>query len=162
TSTAISANSPITSAKAHPAATSSAPSTTRRAPATVPSPSSRTRKRPATTSARSRRSNWPRTFRSNAGPRRCSATASRSCAPAPYERRDELSRAAVDMARRCGDAGTLAAVLSDRHVGMWEPSNVDARLEIAAEILRVAEAAGDHERALEARGLRLMDLLELG
>ena len=54
----------------------------------------------------------------------------------------------------------MAAVLSDRHVGMWEPSNVDARLEIAAEILRVAEAAGDHERALEARGLRLMDLLE--
>lgn len=82
--------------------------------------------------------------------------------PVPYERRDELSREAVDMARRCGDAATLAAVLSDRHVAMWEPSNVDARLATAAEILAVAQEAGDHERALEARGLRLMDLLEIG
>jgi class 3 adenylate cyclase/tetratricopeptide (TPR) repeat protein len=82
--------------------------------------------------------------------------------PGPYERRDQLSLAAVEIARKCDDPSTLAAVLSDRHVGMWEPSNVEERLATAAEILRVAEGAGDHERALEARGLRLMDLLELG
>ena len=79
-----------------------------------------------------------------------------------YEERDGLSRAAVDMARRTGDQATLAAVLSDRHVAMWEPANVDARLTTAAELLTVSDEAGDHERALEARGLRMMDLLELG
>lgn len=82
--------------------------------------------------------------------------------PSFDDRRDDLSRDAVKMARRCNDMATLAAVLSDRHVAMWEPTNVDDRLATAAEILRVAEAAGDNERALEARSLRMMDLLELG
>ena len=36
------------------------------------------------------------------------------------------------------------------------------RIELATELIEVAEKAGDHELAIEGRGMRLMDLLEAG
>ena len=55
--------------------------------------------------------------------------------------------------RRCLDA---------RHYALWRPENVDERLEVAAELRRVAEQTGDPELELEGAGWTVVDLLELG
>jgi tetratricopeptide (TPR) repeat protein len=66
------------------------------------------------------------------------------------------------MARRVGDPATLAAVLYDRHLAVWGPDNPADRLAIAAEVIELAERCGDRALALQGRGLRTADLLELG
>jgi class 3 adenylate cyclase len=78
------------------------------------------------------------------------------------ERREAFGRAAVDMARRLGDPATLAYVLYARHFALWAPENLAERLEVASEIVRLAEATGDREMSLEGHDLRLIDLLEQG
>ena len=78
------------------------------------------------------------------------------------ERRESLSREAVDVARRTEDVGALAYALAACHYTMCGPSDVGERLEIADEILRIAEQARDPELALLGRGWRLVDLLEIG
>jgi DNA-binding SARP family transcriptional activator/tetratricopeptide (TPR) repeat protein len=78
------------------------------------------------------------------------------------ERRLRLSEEAVALARRVGDPHTLAACLDARHYALWRPENVDVRLEVAAELRRVAEATGDPELELEGAGWTVIDLLELG
>jgi tetratricopeptide (TPR) repeat protein len=77
-------------------------------------------------------------------------------------RRAALSEQAVAMARRVGDPATLAAVLYDRHLAVWGPDNPADRLAIAAEVVELAERCGDRALALQGRGLRTADLLELG
>jgi AAA ATPase domain len=77
-------------------------------------------------------------------------------------RRAALSEQAVAMARRVGDPATLAAVLYDRHLAVWGPDNPADRLAIAAEVVELAERVGDRALALQGRGLRTADLLELG
>jgi DNA-binding SARP family transcriptional activator/tetratricopeptide (TPR) repeat protein len=78
------------------------------------------------------------------------------------ERRMALSEEAVALARRIGDPATLASALDARHYVLWRPENVDERLEVAAELRRIAEEIGDLELELEGAGWTVVDLLELG
>jgi DNA-binding SARP family transcriptional activator len=78
------------------------------------------------------------------------------------ERRLALSEEAVALARSLGDPRTLAVCLDARHYALWRPENVNERLEVAAELRRVAEATGDPELELEGAGWTVVDLLELG
>jgi eukaryotic-like serine/threonine-protein kinase len=81
--------------------------------------------------------------------------------PAP-ERRAELSAEAVEMARRLGDFSTLAYVLDGRHSAIWGLENVEERLTIVDEIIRLADEIGDREREIQGRFYRAFALLELG
>jgi tetratricopeptide (TPR) repeat protein len=78
------------------------------------------------------------------------------------QRRLELSGEALTLARLTGDPHTLAVCLDARHYALWRPENVEERLEVAAELRRVAEATGDAELELEGAGWTVVDLLELG
>jgi class 3 adenylate cyclase/tetratricopeptide (TPR) repeat protein len=81
--------------------------------------------------------------------------------PAP-ERRARLSQAAVAMARRLGDPATLAAVLYEGHLATWGPDNLQERLDVAAEVVQLAEAGGDRVMAVRGRGFLMADQLEQG
>jgi len=78
------------------------------------------------------------------------------------ERREALSQAAVDAARRGGDAATLAYVVNARHFAVWDSAEVEERLLLADEGVRLAERIGDADLALQARTWRLLDLWEIG
>jgi DNA-binding SARP family transcriptional activator/tetratricopeptide (TPR) repeat protein len=78
------------------------------------------------------------------------------------QRRLELSGQALELARLAGDPHTLAVCLDARHYALWRPENVEERLEVAAELQRVADATGDPELELEAAGWTVVDMLELG
>ncbi len=78
------------------------------------------------------------------------------------ERRMALSEEAVAIARRIADPATLATALDARHYVLWRPENVEERLEVAAELRRIAADAGDMELELEGAGWTVVDLLELG
>ena len=78
------------------------------------------------------------------------------------ELRLSLSEEAVRIARRTGDARTLASCLDARHYALWLPENVEERLEVAAELRRVAEETGDPELELQGAGWTIIDLMELG
>ncbi|MGH7819253.1 MAG: ATP-binding protein, partial [Candidatus Binatia bacterium] len=77
-------------------------------------------------------------------------------------RRDELGRSAVDMARRLGDASTLAHALIGRYWALWGPDDVEERLAIATEVVRLGAAAADDVMALAGHTWRLAAELELG
>ena len=80
-------------------------------------------------------------------------------------RRLALSEDAVQMARRLGDPATLAAALFGRHLAIWGSERAEVageRLAIATEAVGLAEQIGDRAMALRGRGLRRIDLLELG
>jgi tetratricopeptide (TPR) repeat protein len=76
--------------------------------------------------------------------------------------REALSREAVAMARRIGDAAPLAYALDGRYAATWEPGNSRERLGIALELTRVAALSGDPERALQGHHYQLIAHLELG
>ncbi|HKP63130.1 MAG TPA: AAA family ATPase [Polyangiales bacterium] len=76
--------------------------------------------------------------------------------------RAQLAEEALAMARRLGDAATLASVLLERHQALWTGAPAEERLAVADEVVQLAEANGDRQLALQARALRLGDLLELG
>lgn len=78
------------------------------------------------------------------------------------ERRDRLSREALDLARKLGDPAVLAWVLDGRHAAVWWPENLDDRMAIANELVRVATAAGEQERVFQGHHYRFVALLELG
>ncbi|HVN87985.1 MAG TPA: protein kinase [Candidatus Binatia bacterium] len=78
------------------------------------------------------------------------------------QRRDALSRDAVEMARRLGDSAALAQALHGRHFALWGPQNVAERLAVATEIIGLAQVAGEQETELRGRLYRIGDLLELG
>ena len=62
----------------------------------------------------------------------------------PESRRADLARESLDLARRIGDAATLAAVLSDRRYDAgWD--DLEQWLTESREILRLATVAGDRE-----------------
>jgi len=79
-----------------------------------------------------------------------------------YERRDALSREAVELARQSGDTATRAATLYTRHLAAWRPENAEERLKLAEEILALAAEAGDRDMDMNGRILHLVDQLELG
>jgi class 3 adenylate cyclase len=77
------------------------------------------------------------------------------------ERAEPPSRLAVEVARRVGDPATLADALYTRHWAIFGPENVDERLALGSEIVRLAEEAGDRTRPAMGHTLRLIALLEL-
>ena len=78
------------------------------------------------------------------------------------ELRLSLSEEAMAIARRIDDPRTLATCLDARHYALWLPENVEERLEVAAELRRVAEQTGDPELELQGAGWTIIDLMELG
>jgi tetratricopeptide (TPR) repeat protein len=78
------------------------------------------------------------------------------------ERRAELARDAVQMARRLEDPAALAYALNAGHGALWGPENAQERLAIATEIIALAERAGSRALALQGHARRVTDLLELG
>ncbi len=78
------------------------------------------------------------------------------------DRRTVLCDEAVAIARRIGDAATLAAVLLDCHRATLGVSPPSEQLTTATQIVQLAESAGDRVLALQGRLLRALDLLELG
>jgi DNA-binding CsgD family transcriptional regulator len=81
------------------------------------------------------------------------------------DRRLQLSEEAASLARRVGDPATLAAVLFDRHLAIWGSERAEVtgeRLAVATEVVGLAERIGDRAMALRGRGLRRIDLLEVG
>jgi tetratricopeptide (TPR) repeat protein len=77
-------------------------------------------------------------------------------------RRESLSRASVELARRLGDGQTLAYALNARHLAVWGPDNIEERLMLAAEIVELSADTGDVSLELTGRVWRLADLLEVG
>jgi DNA-binding SARP family transcriptional activator/tetratricopeptide (TPR) repeat protein len=80
--------------------------------------------------------------------------------PSP-ETRAALSAEAVEMARRLNDPGTLAYALDGRYAAILGPENPEERLALADEIVRLADAVDDRERAVQGRHYRLIALMEL-
>lgn len=80
---------------------------------------------------------------------------------ARHTERVQLAEAALTMARGIEDHATLASVLYARHQSLWTGAPAEERCAIADEIVQLAEATRDRELAMQARALRLGDLLEL-
>ncbi len=78
------------------------------------------------------------------------------------ERRIDLGRQAVEMARRVNDTGALAYALSARRFALWGPETLDERLEVATEILELAQSVGDRDLTLLGHRWRIVSLVELG
>jgi predicted ATPase/DNA-binding SARP family transcriptional activator len=78
------------------------------------------------------------------------------------ERCRALARQGVELARRLGDASTLAFALNAGHWAERGQNEVGELLAIADEIIRHAEASAELELALQGHSWRLVDLLELG
>ena len=77
-------------------------------------------------------------------------------------RRDALSRASVQLARRLGDGPTLAYALHARHLAVWGPDNVEERVSLSTEIVELAQQAGDFSLELAGHVWQLADLFEKG
>jgi DNA-binding SARP family transcriptional activator len=73
-----------------------------------------------------------------------------------------LSGEAVALAERLGDDEPLAAALAGRHVSLLHIAHLDERLAVSDRLLRLADAAGDPEREMQALQARVFDLLTLG
>jgi len=78
------------------------------------------------------------------------------------ERRVQLARDAIAMARRLGEPATLAFTLTAHNIALWGTENEADLLSPAAEIVRLAEQAGDRTLASMGREWRLVGLLARG
>jgi tetratricopeptide (TPR) repeat protein len=78
------------------------------------------------------------------------------------ERSDTLSRQALEIARGLEDPATLAYALVGRCWAVAWPENPQVRLELATELIGVAEEAGDTERVVEGHLARCDALATLG
>jgi AAA ATPase domain len=78
------------------------------------------------------------------------------------ERRNALSRDAVEMARRLDDPASLAYALDARWVAIWGPDTLEERGAIAAEVIDAAAGAADLERMHDGYIWRSLAALELG
>jgi DNA-binding SARP family transcriptional activator/tetratricopeptide (TPR) repeat protein len=81
---------------------------------------------------------------------------------ADAERRRSLGVQALQMARRIDEPATLAYALHGYLSSHLSPDSVPAQGELANELIRVAIAAGDVERAVEGYEIRLETSIELG
>ena len=96
---------------------------------------------------------------------RVTATLAREVADsvrADHDQARRLSEGALELARRVADPETLALCLLARHDVVWGPGTAAERLELAGEIVALAEIAGDRERRCDGVLLRASALLELG
>jgi hypothetical protein len=76
------------------------------------------------------------------------------------ERRVELSRAAIAMARRLEDPGALLVALYGHYWAACGPETLEERLANATEMVRLANELGEDEMAFLAHHVRLWCLLE--
>lgn len=85
-------------------------------------------------------------------------------------RGEELSRAAVDIARRLNDRGlnrdeeraVLVFALNARHFAILAPDTLEERMAISLELAQLAQVRGDRELLLQSLPWRVADLLALG
>ena len=63
---------------------------------------------------------------------------------------------------RLGDDEALVAALSGRHVSLLDVAHIDERLKLSNRLLRLADAAGDPEREMQALQARIFDVLMVG
>jgi tetratricopeptide (TPR) repeat protein len=82
--------------------------------------------------------------------------------PKDRARARPLSERAVAIARELGDPATLAACLLAQHDVLWTPGAGGERVEVAREIVALAERVGDDERRSEGHLLTANALLECG
>jgi class 3 adenylate cyclase/tetratricopeptide (TPR) repeat protein len=78
------------------------------------------------------------------------------------ERRGELAREGLEMARRLKDERTLAMALRSAMIASWRPDNVDEELTMAEEVLRLAEHSRDKELEANGYGWRGIHMLHIG
>jgi tetratricopeptide (TPR) repeat protein len=81
---------------------------------------------------------------------------------APKQRRLGLSEEAVGIARRLQDPSALLPALYSRSVALMGFEKAEERLEVATELVRVAEGAQAREMALRGHYGRFRELLEIG
>jgi tetratricopeptide (TPR) repeat protein len=75
---------------------------------------------------------------------------------------ESISREAVELARRLGDAASLSGALRARWMVVWGPDGLEERSAIAEELLRLGRAAGDRELELAGRCRRVTSSLQSG
>jgi hypothetical protein len=75
--------------------------------------------------------------------------------------RYQLSRDAIDMARRIGDPETLVYTLNTARWGAWRPDNAEERSVIAHEALALAQQTGNRSQELNALTWLALDLSDL-
>jgi len=90
------------------------------------------------------------------------AQLSLACYHVPGERRLELSQGALDMGRRVDDPDAQLAALFSRSIALEGYERAGERLEVATEIISIAERLGKKEMILRGHFRRLRELLELG
>jgi eukaryotic-like serine/threonine-protein kinase len=78
------------------------------------------------------------------------------------DRRDELSREALELARATGDRRSVASALHGRSAAIIAPDNVAECLALSTELLDVATQIGDRELIVQAHSDRCMAQLILG
>jgi predicted ATPase/DNA-binding SARP family transcriptional activator len=78
------------------------------------------------------------------------------------DRRDGLSREAVEIARRAGTPAGLAYALDGRLAAIVAPDTIAERVALATELAEAAERSGERERAVAAHFHRFIALLEIG
>jgi class 3 adenylate cyclase len=79
-----------------------------------------------------------------------------------YERRAALCEEAIAIARRLQDPAVLATTLVHAHWALWVAGGLEQRLDVASEIVELAEQIGDRIMVMEGHAFRVWDLLELG
>jgi hypothetical protein len=75
---------------------------------------------------------------------------------------EPISREAVELARRLGDAASLGGALRARWMAVWGPDGLEERSALAEETLRLAQATGDQEMELSGRTRRVATSLQSG
>jgi DNA-binding SARP family transcriptional activator/tetratricopeptide (TPR) repeat protein len=78
------------------------------------------------------------------------------------DRRDALSREAVELARRTGNAAALAYALDGRAAVILGPDTVAECLALGSELCEVAERIGDRERVAAGHSHRIIAQLQVG
>ena len=78
------------------------------------------------------------------------------------DRRDRLSREAVDLARRSGNAAALAYALDGRAGSIIGPDTLDECLDLGSQLCEVAERIGDQERMVQGYTHRSIARLQAG
>jgi tetratricopeptide (TPR) repeat protein len=78
------------------------------------------------------------------------------------ERRDKMSREAVELARHTGNATALAYALDGRIAAMLAPDALEERIALATELRELGEQIGDRERELNGHFCRWVASVELG
>lgn len=96
---------------------------------------------------------------------RVTATLARELIHSIAEQRDlagPLSQRALELSRTTEDMDVVAACLLARHDVLWTPGQTPRRAEVTAELVQLAQAAGDRELQAQALLLHANVLLESG